>query len=409
MRLEIITTGDEVMQGVIVDTNTAWVAERAARLGHVVVRHTAVGDDAAAIGEVLRAAAGRVEAVVVTGGLGPTADDLTIAAAAEAFGLPLVRDEAVLADIRERFARVGREMSVSNEKQALIPEGGLVLENRVGSAPGIALDWEGTRFYFLPGVPKELYQIFSDAVEPWLAEQAEGAFCERILRCFGLPEATIDTKLADADLGAVRLGFRVKFPEVLLKLTARGDDAATVTAAVDTAEVTVRERLGDAVYAVGEASLAGVVVGLLSERGLQLAVAESCTGGEIADRITDVPGASAVLDRGLVTYSNRSKEELLGVPAALIAEHGAVSEPVARAMAEGVREQAGVAVGVGITGIAGPTGGTPEKPVGTVHIAVAAPGGTTARKFCFNRDRIWFKQFAAAMALDMVRRAQMTL
>ena len=251
MKIEIVTTGNEVMQGVIVDTNTSWIAERAARLGHEVVRHTAVGDDLTDIADVLVAAAKRADAVIVTGGLGPTVDDLTIGAAAKAFGVKLIRDESVLAEIKRFFERVGRPMSPSNEKQALIPEGGEVLPNRVGTAPGIFVRLGQAQFFFLPGVPQELYQIFGDSVEPWLAKMAQGAVHERVLRCFGAPEASIDTMLQGVNLGRVYLGFRVKFPEILLKLSARATKAKEAQGLVDAATEVVRGRLGELVYGQG--------------------------------------------------------------------------------------------------------------------------------------------------------------
>jgi nicotinamide-nucleotide amidase len=404
MKIEIVTTGNEVMQGVIVDTNTSWIAERAARLGHEIVRHIAVGDDLADIGDVLVAAAKRAEAVIVTGGLGPTVDDLTIEAAAKAFGVELVRDERVLAEIKRFFERVGRSMSKSNEKQALIPEGGEVLPNKVGTAPGISVRLGEAQFFFLPGVPQELYQIFDDSVEPWLAKKAQGAVCERVLRCFGDPEASIDTMLEGVDLGGVYLGFRVKFPEILLKLSVRAATDKKAQALVDAAAEIVRGRLGELVYGQGEDTLAQVVGRMLAEKGMILAVAESCTGGMVADLITDVPGASEYFDRGVVAYSNRSKEEILGVSEDILKAHGAVSSQTAIAMAEGIRENSQATIGIGITGIAGPGGGTPEKPVGTVHIAVATPEGSDVHEYHFQRHRLWFKQIAAATALDLVRR-----
>ncbi len=404
MKIEIITTGDEVMQGIIVDTNTSWIAAKCAPMGHEIVRHESVGDDFDAIGDALTAAARRAECVIVTGGLGPTADDMTVEAAARAFGVELVLHEEVLAEIREFFGRVGRPMSSSNDKQALVPKGGVVLQNKVGTAPGIRSELGGATFFFLPGVPKELYQIFDDSIIPWLKERAATAYAEKVLRCFGIPEASIDEKLQGVDLAGARLSFRVFFPEILLKLIARDCDAEKAKASVDRAAAAIRERLSDVVYAEGTTTLAAVLGDQLKSRGLTLAVAESCTGGLIASLITDVPGASTWFERGLVTYSNRSKIEMLGVPEEIVREHGAVSKETASAMAEGVRRISGASIGIGVTGIAGPSGGTDAKPVGTVHIAVATPDNTQVTSHCFSRDRIWFKQIVAWTALDMVRR-----
>ncbi|MFA4874766.1 MAG: competence/damage-inducible protein A [bacterium] len=404
MKIEIITTGDEVMQGIIVDTNSAWIASRCAALGHEIVRHTSVGDDFDSIGDALKRAASSAECVIVTGGLGPTADDMTVEAAAKTFGAPLVRDESVISEIRAFFERVGRPMSKSNDKQALIPKGGAVLQNRVGTAPGIRVELAGATFFFLPGVPKELYQIVDDSVMPWLRARALGAYADKVLRCFGMPEASIDEKLRGVELSGARLSFRVFFPEILLKLISRAGNEDEARSTVARAEAAIRERLGDVVYADGETTLAAVVGGMLKKRGMTLAVAESCTGGLIASLITDVSGASEWFERGAVTYSNRSKVEILGVPEETIREHGAVSKETAAAMADGIRRKSGATVGIGVTGIAGPDGGTAAKPVGTVHIAVATPDGTHVQSHCFQRDRIWFKQMVAATALDTVRK-----
>ncbi len=405
MRVEVVTTGDEVMAGVIVDTNTAWIAARLAAMGHEVVRHESVADDPVAIADVCRAAVGRADAVVVTGGLGPTADDLTVEAAAGAFGVPLVMNENVLKGIRSFIEARGRKMASSNEKQALIPEGGHVLPNPVGTAPGIRICFDKTEFFFLPGVPKELYPIFDTSVAPWFEKHAGGSHRERVLRCFGCPEATIANKIEGIDFGTARLSFRVHFPEVLLKLVARAPLASDAEAAVARGAAAIAERLGDIVYAEGDEELPAVVGRLLQEQGMTLAVAESCTGGLIADLITDVPGASAWFERGLVTYSNRAKQELLGVGEETLAAHGAVSAQVVAEMAGGLREMSGADVTLAVTGIAGPSGGSEEKPVGTVHIGLAASDGVQTQAFHYPSDRVAFKRFIAWRALDMVRKA----
>lgn len=403
MRVELIATGDEVISGIIVDSNAAWMAERIVPFGFEIVRHTSIGDDPDAIADALKEAAARADAIFVSGGLGPTADDITIETAANAFGVKLVRDEAVLAEIRDFFTRIGREMSPSNEKQALIPEGAKTLQNKVGTAPGIHAKFADTDFFFLPGVPKELYQIFEDSVIPWLAERADTHYIKRVLRCFGIPEASIDSKLSGVDLAGARLSFRVKFPEIMLRLIARSKDEAEARAQVDRAAANIRERLGEVVYGEGETTLAEVTGKLLKERGLTLAVAESCTGGQLCSTITDVAGASEYFERGAVTYSNRSKEEMLGVPHDVIENSGAVSKETVTDMAEGIRREAKTDIGVAITGIAGPGGGKAEKPVGRVHIAVATPDGTWAKRYDYQRDRLWFKQIVTATALNLVR------
>jgi len=372
MKIEIITTGDEVIQGVIVDTNSAWLAERCAKTGHEVCWHSSVGDDLKDIGDALLVAAKRADAVIVSGGLGPTADDITIEAAEGAFGVKF--------------------------------EVGKTLENKVGTAPGVQIKLGNAEFFFLPGVPKELYQIFADSIEPWLGKHSDKVAYERVLRCFGIPEASIDEKLKGVDLKGARLSFRVKFPEVLLKLIMRSQNAADAKSCVDAAAEEIRKRLGDVVYGEGEASLSKVVGGMLENKGLTIAIAESCTGGMVSNGITDVPGSSVYFERGIVCYSNKSKQELLGVPEEILKTHGAVSRETAKSMAEGVKKMSGASLGLSITGVAGPGGGTSAKPVGTVFIALATPAGTEVNEYHYSRDRLWFKQVVAATAIDLVRK-----
>lgn len=404
MKIEIVTTGDEILQGIIVDTNTAWLSERCLMLGHEVIHHTAVGDDKGAIGAAIKEAAKRAECVIVSGGLGPTCDDITIDAAANAFHIPLHLDSEVLEDIRKFFERTGRQMSKSNEKQAMIPEGGKILPNPVGTAPGVQIKLGKAECFFLPGVPRELYQIFKDSVAPWLSSHSSGAYESHVLRCFGLAEATIDEKLKGIEFSNVRLSFRVKYPEILLKLQARAENGLEAKRHVDAAVHGVMLALGDVIYGEGETSMAEVIGKMLREKKMTLSVAESCTGGLISSLITDIPGSSEYFDRGVVSYSNASKEELLGVSHDVLRANGAVSRETALAMAEGVRRVSGATIGISVTGIAGPGGGSPEKPVGLVHMAYSAPDGTEAFEHHFAGDRERLKQIFAMTALDMMRK-----
>lgn len=404
MKVEIITTGDEILQGIIVDTNSAWISEQCQMIGHEVTSHISVGDDEAAVGEAVRLSANRADCVIVSGGLGPTVDDITVEAAARAFGKNLNLDETVLSEIKGFFERVGRPMAKTNEKQAMIPEGGRPLANRVGTAPGIQVKLGMAECFFLPGVPRELYQIFDDSVLPWLKEHASGACKSLILRCFGLPEATIDEKLHGADLAGARLSFRVKFPEILLKLISRADDPSDAERSVGSAAMAIRERLGNVVYGEGETGLAEVVGHMLIDKKMTVAVAESCTGGLIASLFTDVPGSSEYFERGIVSYSNQAKQDLLGVSVDVLRANGAVSRECAMAMAEGVKRLSGATIGIATTGIAGPGGGTPEKPVGTVHMAIAAPEKTEAFEYSFAGDRERLKLMFAMSAIDVVRK-----
>lgn len=404
MKIEILTTGDEILQGIIVDTNSAWISEQCQMLGHEVVGHTSVGDDAGAIGEAIKAAANRADCVIVTGGLGPTVDDITVEAAANAFGIKLHLDDAVLAEIKSFFERVGRPMAKTNEKQAMIPEGGRALPNRVGTAPGVQVKFGKAECFFLPGVPRELYQIFGDSVLPWLKENSRGACETHVLRCFGLPEATIDEKLTGVDLAGCRLSFRVKYPEILLKLVARADKPSDAENSVKSAAINIRERLGHVIYGEGETCLAEVTGHMLRDRGLMVAVAESCTGGLVANMLTDVPGSSEYFERGIVSYSNQAKQDLLDVSVDVLRANGAVSRECAMAMAEGIKRLSGASIGIATTGIAGPGGGTPEKPVGTIHLAYAAPDKTEAFEYHFSGDRERLKQMFAMTAINMVRK-----
>ncbi len=264
LRVEIITTGDEVMHGTILDTNARWISERCVAFGHDIVRRSSVKDDIDDIAALLKEAVGRADAVIVTGGLGPTSDDLTIEAAASAFGLELILDEGVLSEMKVFFMRIGREFSSSNEKQALIPEGGQVLPNMVGTAPGVRLRVGSTDFFFLPGVPKELYVMFDENIAPWLASRCDCSRGEITLRCFGMPEAQIDEKLCAAELFGARLSFRVSFPEILLKLVAIGKNEDEVQNILNKSSSSLKGRLGDVIYAEGDSSLYSVVGGMLS-------------------------------------------------------------------------------------------------------------------------------------------------
>jgi len=404
MKIEIITTGDEILQGIIVDTNTAWISERCQMLGHEVIRHTAVGDDETSIGDALKTAVEKADCVIVSGGLGPTVDDITVEAAAKAFQIKLHLDEAVLTEIAKFFERVGRPMAKSNEKQAMIPEGGRALSNPVGTAPGVQVKLGNAECFFLPGVPRELYHMFEESVMPWLHKRSQGVCESHILRCFGLPEATIDELLKGVDFSRVRLSFRVKYPEILLKLIARCDDVAEAKSRIDAAVHAIRERLGDVVYGEGETIMAEVVGKMLRDRQMTVAVAESCTGGLVASMLTDVPGSSEYFERGIVSYSNIAKQELLGVAPEILRANGAVSRETALAMAEGVRRISKTNIGISTTGIAGPGGGSPEKPIGTVHMAYVAPDKTEAFEYHFSGDRERLKQIFAMTAINMVRK-----
>jgi nicotinamide-nucleotide amidase len=403
--VEILATGDELLTGQVVDTNSPWLMDRLWDLGIMVRRKTLVGDDRGDLLAALREATSRSEVVVMSGGLGPTEDDLTAECLATAMGVPLELDEPSLQAIRDRFARFGRAMTPNNEKQARFPRGATVLPNRFGTAPGFVVRLGTADVVCLPGVPVEFRGICEEAVLPRLAARVGERPAARLVKLFGVPESHADQRMRpvmDAN-GDVRFGYRAHWPEIHVKWRVSGPDAE---ARADAILAQVRDLFGESIWAAdAKAELPVLVVARLVERGEKAAIAESCTGGLVSQLVTSVPGSSGVFDLGLVTYADFEKTALLGVPPEVLKEYGAVSEPVARIMAEGARVQGRSTWGVGITGIAGPSGGTDEKPVGTVHLAVAGPGGTqhVARRYFGDRERV--RRTAAFEALNILRLA----
>lgn len=413
MKAEVLTIGDELLRGEIVDSNKSFLSDRLLALDIQTHFHSSVRDDRDDMRDAFRRAIGRADVVLVSGGLGPTRDDLTTEVLAETLGLDLVRDDASLEAIRAFFANVGREMARNNEKQAWFPRGADVLANPIGTAPGFMVAAEGALVFCMPGVPRELHRMMDEQVLPRIAARRSAVaggpsivVRAALLRTFGIGESSLDAELADiANESDVALGFRTAFPDNYLRPLAR---AATVAEAEEKLAhlcAAVRERLGAVVYGEGDDTLEVVVVRALRERGLTLATAESCTGGSIAAKLTDVPGSSACFRGGVVAYANDAKVALLGVDAGVLAEHGAVSEPVARAMAEGARARFGADLALATTGISGPDGGTEEKPVGLVYIALASERGTYCDRFVFPLDRARHRQLTTHTALDWVRRS----
>jgi len=423
VKAEIITIGDEVLRGEIVDSNKATLAQRLLQLDIECHHQVSVRDDRDDMRDAFLRALGRSDVVLVSGGLGPTRDDITSEVMAETFGRNLFLHEDSLEQIRAFFARIGREMTDTNRKQALFPDAAEVLLNPIGTAPGFAVKEQGSVFYCMPGVPSELVQMMDEQVLPRLAEQLEapGGMMKmkvkvrvrvraRILRTFGMGESTLESELVDiARDGDAQLAFRTTFPDNLLRVFARATSIAEADAKIERVAKAIRERLGDIIYGEDDEGLETIVGRLLVEQGRTLAVAESCTGGLIAERVTAVPGSSAYFLGGVVAYANSAKQTLLGVPEPLLAEHGAVSEPVARAMAEGVRERFGADFGVATTGISGPDGGTDEKPVGLVYVAIATASRTHADQFVFPLDRARHRMLTSQVGLDWVRRSLLGL
>ena len=389
--VEVLSTGDELLTGQIVDTNSAWLMDRLWDLGVMVRRKTLVGDDRHDLAAALAETTSRAEVVVMSGGLGPTEDDLTAECVAAAMGVPLEVDEVSLAAIRARFDKLGRTMTPNNVKQARFPRGATILPNRFGTAPGFMVRLDRAELTCLPGVPVEYRGLCDEVVLPRIAARVGTVPSSRLVKLIGIPESHADQAMRpvmDApENRSVRFGYRAHWPEIHVKWSVPGPDADEHAERI-LAEA--RRIFGDAIFAEGKDELAPVVVSLLADRGETLALAESCTGGLVAELVTSVPGASNVFPLGVVAYANEAKTALLGVDAGLLAAHGAVSEPVARAMAEGARARSGATWAAALTGIAGPSGGTPEKPVGTVHLAIAGPDGTRtwARRFPGDRERV---------------------
>jgi nicotinamide-nucleotide amidase len=404
----ILSTGDEVLTGMITDTNAAFLAEQAGSLGLEVVGHATVGDDRAMLEEIFRSVGERADVVLCTGGLGPTVDDLTTEVVAQILGASLKLDEASLAQMEGLWKTRGRPMPENNRKQAWIPEPAEVLPNPIGTAPGFTVKIARAQFFFMPGVPREMKRMFAEQVAPRVEKlrPEPSVFEVRVYRSFGLSESAADQILQgieDQNPG-VKLGFRAHFPEIQIKLTVKGQDVAAARARLAAASEEVVRRVGSYVFSDG-APIEAVIGEALKLEKASLATAESCTGGLLGEMITSVPGASEYFDRGFITYSNAAKHDLLGVAPSILAEHGAVSEPCARAMAEGARERARTTYALAITGIAGPGGGTPDKPVGTVYIALATPAETVVRQIHWPRQREQIRALSAMVALDLLRRS----
>jgi nicotinamide-nucleotide amidase len=409
VKAEVVTIGDELLRGEIVDSNKSFLSEKLLGIEVETRFHTSVNDDPDDMRDAFLRAADRSPIVLVSGGLGPTRDDLTVEVLAATFGRGLVQHEPSLRRIEEFFARNQRAMSPSNAKQALVPEGCEVLPNPVGTAPGCMLDVGRAVFFCMPGVPRELYRMMEEQVVPRVAARlggARGVMRAALLRTFGLGESNLEDELTDVGReDGVILGFRTAFPDNFLRPIARAQTVKEADAKLARACAAIEAKLGPLVYTRGEKTMEAVVGELLAERGVTLATAESCTGGLIGARLTAVPGSSRYYRGGVVAYANEAKRDLLGVPEALLREHGAVSAPVARAMAEGARARLGADLALATTGISGPDGGTPEKPVGLVWIAFASKDGTDAEQMVFPFDRERHRVLTAQTALDWVRRA----
>jgi len=434
MNIEIVNTGSELMLGRVLNTHQQFLCRRLADLGHVVTRQVAIADTGGEIQNAVREALGRADLVITTGGLGPTSDDITRELIAELLGKKLVKNLAVLAHIENFFAQRGRPRPPKTDVETFVPEGAEVFLNATGTAPGLAMrvneagslrlkdgykqrppssiinSLSSRWLIMLPGPPRELRPMFDQQVVPLIQREfAEEIFICRTLRTTGIGESRVQEYVA-ADLQplvahGLEIGYCARPGAVDVRLTAGG---ATAEKLVADGTAVVQRILGANIFGFDDDEIEAVVVGLLRLQKKTLALAESCTGGALADKVTNVPGASEIFLGGVVSYANAAKEKLLGVRAETLAAHGAVSEPVSAEMAVGAREKFGSDFAIAVTGIAGPAGGTPEKPVGTVFIALASAAGVEVKKFLNVWDRVTFKQVTATQALEWLRTALRT-
>ncbi len=417
MIAELVFVGTELLLGEILNTNAQYLSERLALVGIDVYHQVTVGDNAERLATVLRTALSRADVVITSGGLGPTLDDITRDVSAEVTGRPLELDEVLLAELQAFYAGRGRTMAPNNVRQVMVPHGATPLRNDRGTAPGLIIPaQDGKAIVLLPGPPIELRPMFERQVIPYLTGRMGGsplALISRVLRFVDIGESDLEERLKDliTEQTDPSIAPYAKTMEVHLRLATKAATAEEGIARIAPVEAEIRRRLGDHVYGIDATTLEESVVGLLREKGLQVALAESCTGGLVAKRITDVSGSSAVFGAGFVTYSNEAKQGFLGVPGEVLAAHGAVSEQVVRAMAEGALERSGANVAVAISGIAGPEGGTAEKPVGTVWLALASrdngdglPAGVWAKPFKFWGSRADVRERSSVAALAMIRR-----
>jgi len=410
MQACIIAVGSEMLTPFRVDTNSLFVTEHLNTIGIDVRMKAVVGDDVGELVTLLRGALEWADVIVMTGGLGPTEDDITRDAVARVLNVSMSEDDAVVSKIRARFAKRGITMPEINRRQGMVPEGATLLDNPNGTAPGLWIERGKTAIVLLPGPPREMKPMFEAVVRERLAPRRGGAgLFRRVIKITGRTESDVDATAQpiyspwQSRPVPIATTILAVLGQIELHLTATARDKADADRALDAAIAELQPVLGDAIYSVNGLGLEAIVAEILTSRKLTIATAESCSGGLLASRLTDVPGSSAYMQQGVVCYSNQSKTQWLGIPPTLIEEYGAVSEPVAKAMAAGIRERASTDIGVGITGIAGPSGGTPEKPVGTVAIAVSALNDQRVRTFQFFGGRDLVKFQSSQAALNMIR------
>ncbi len=408
--VEFISTGNEIMSGLTVDTNFSWTAKKFTDHGLMIRHHCSTGDDKDDILSALKNASGRSDFVIVTGGLGPTDDDLTASAASSFFNAPLVFNEEEFKKIESKLHERGRKVLSVHRKQAMFPENSLVIKNEVGTSSGFKLVKDKRSFYFLPGIPGEFRSMVTNFVFPDVLNELgclniSPGTTTRTIKTVGLGESEIATRLSGVVFDNVEMSYRIYYPEIHLRLTSKDEDEGSAGKSIDKYTYLLKDRLGKHVFTAEDESMEEVVSKLLFENNLTVATAESCTGGLLASILTDVPGSSAYFLRGVISYNNASKSELLKVDEELITEHGAVSSQVVEAMAEGIKDLSGADIGVAISGVAGPGGGSREKPVGTVYIGMTyKEEPPCSQKYRFNGTRKDIKMASSKHALDIIRR-----
>lgn len=408
MRGELIFVGTELLLGQIVNTNAAYLGENLANLGVDVYYNSVVGDNLDRVKEAILLALSRSDLVMITGGLGPTFDDITREGIASAIGRQLVYDPDVMAQIEAHFKRVKHPMLPMHKRQAyVVLEGCQVVPNLIGSAPGLIIDVGGKWIIAMPGVPREMKKMCEDVIFRWIAEKVgSGIIKSKVLKVCGMGESTVANELDDIvnSMTNATIAFLCQPGEVCVRITAKAFDSNEATDTINGVVARIKEKLGDNIFAEDTQTMEQVVGSMLSERHRTLAMAESCTGGLVSDRITDISGSSDYFYGGVIAYSNQVKIDLLGVSKDDLNKYGTVSSPVAKQMAQGIRELMNTDYGLGITGIAGPTGATTEKPIGLVFIGLASNDETYSREFRFVGDRLSIKRWASQSALDMLRR-----
>ncbi len=406
MNAEIIAVGTEILLGNIVNTNSCYLSRQLAELGYNVYYHTTVGDNPERLLKALSTAHKRSDIIILTGGLGPTDDDITKDVVARHLQGKLVKDEESLEQIQDYFYRIGKKMPARNARQAYFPEGSRILPNYFGTAPGCLIEKGDKLYILLPGPLRELQPMFENYAEPYLKKKQGHIIQSTFLRVIGLGESTVADMLKkeiDQQTNPTIALYAKEF-DVIVRITARAKDKKAADSLIDQTKKVVMDRLGDAVYSEGEKKIEEVVAELLMANKLKIATAESCTGGLISARLINYPGISHVFKEGFITYSYEAKTSRLGVDPVTLKKYGAVSREVVQEMVDGLLKESGAEVGLAVTGIAGPQGGTPEKPVGLVWTAVSIQGNTTCQKFIFNGDRQTVRMRTTIAVLDMLRR-----